>query len=296
MNTPTSAPARTLSLQFKLLGALSLGLAVVVLCALAGLGSAWLNLSTTIPPEVARNAQAEGLQREFRMQVQEWKNVLLRGSDEALRTKHLAAFDAQGDKTRALAKGLASGGNAETVRLAQAFLAQHTTLEADYHGALEAFAASGYSPLEGDALVRGKDRALGTTLDALGKQTAAVAERAVQARSEQARRMLVLCAVLTTLAAGILMAVLAVWLRRSVIAPVVAVEAAARAVARGELDHTVQVRSRDEIGRLGLAMTAVTQTLKDVLAAQASMAQRHDAGEISYRMDASASRAATGRW
>ena len=102
------APARALSLQFKLLGALSLGLAVVVLCALAGLGSAWLNLSTTIPPEVARNAQAEGLQREFRMQVQEWKNVLLRGSDEALRTKHLAAFDAQGGKTGDLAKGLAA--------------------------------------------------------------------------------------------------------------------------------------------------------------------------------------------
>jgi len=288
MKTSSTAPARAFSLQFKLLGALSLGLAVVVLCALAGLGSAWLNLSTTIPPEVARNAQAEGLQREFRMQVQEWKNVLLRGGDEALRTKHLTAFDAQGDKTRELAKTLASEGDAEMVRLAQVFLAQHAVLEKDYHGALEAFAASGYSPVEGDALVRGKDRALGTTLDALGKQTAAVAERAVQVRSEQARRMLVVCAALTALAAVILMAVLAIWLRRSVIAPVVAVEAAARAVARGELDHTVQVRSRDEIGRLGQAMTDVTHTLKNVLAAQAGMAQRHDAGEISYRMDASA--------
>ncbi|MFN4161877.1 MAG: hypothetical protein ACK4FW_07850, partial [Stenotrophomonas sp.] len=83
MNKTSSVPTRVLSLQFKLLGALSLGLAIVVLCALAGLASAWLNLSTDVPPAVARNAQAELLQREFRLQVQEWKNVLIRGSDEA---------------------------------------------------------------------------------------------------------------------------------------------------------------------------------------------------------------------
>ncbi len=93
MSKPSlSAPTRAFSLQFKLLGALSVGLAVVVLCAVAGLGSAWLNLSTTIPPEVARNAQAEALQREFRMQVQEWKNVLLRGGDPALLERHWTAF------------------------------------------------------------------------------------------------------------------------------------------------------------------------------------------------------------
>ncbi|WP_447596064.1 methyl-accepting chemotaxis protein [Stenotrophomonas rhizophila] len=288
MNMTSGAPNRALSLQFKLLGALSLGLAIVVLCALAGLGSAWLNLSTAVPPEVARNTQAEALQREFRLQVQEWKNVLIRGSDAALRARHLAAFDRQGGNTRTLGKDLAASSDAGTARLAAQFMAQHAALEKDYHGALDAFAASGYSPLEGDALVRGKDRALGTTLDALGNRTAAVAEQAVQARSEQARRTLLVCAALTAAAAVVLMGLLAVWLRRAVIAPVVAVEAAARAVARGELDHRVQVNSRDEIGRLGQAMMAVTRTLKDVLAAQATMAERHEAGQISYRMDDSA--------
>ncbi|MCF7752257.1 HAMP domain-containing protein [Bacillus subtilis subsp. subtilis] len=288
MNKTSGAPLRALSLQFKLLGALSLGLAIVVLCALAGLGSAWLNLSTAIPPEVAHNAQAEALQREFRLQVQEWKNVLIRGTDASLRERHLAAFDAQGGKARALANALAGSDDAGTARLVAQFLAQHATLQKDYHAALAAFAASGYSPLEGDALVRGKDRALGVTLDALGQHTAEVANHAVQARSAQARRMLWVCALLTAVAAAVLMGVLAVWLRRAVIAPVVAVEAAARAVARGDLDHAVQVGGGDEIGRLAQAMRAVTATLRDVLAAQATMAERHDAGQISYRMDDSA--------
>ncbi len=288
MTASSAPPARVLSLQFKLLGALGLGLAIVVLCALAGLGSAWLNLSTEVPPEVARNAQAESLQREFRLQVQEWKNVLIRGSDPALRDKHLAAFDAQGGKVQALARSLADAGAPETRKLAAAFLAQHAALQASYHTALEAFAASGYNTLEGDALVRGQDRAPGSTLEALGRQTSTQAEQAVTARSVQARHTLMLCAILTALAAVVLMGALAVWLRRAVIAPVLAVEAAARAVARGDLEHTVQVRSRDEIGRLGTAMTEVTRTLKGVLEAQATMAQRHEAGQISYRMDAAA--------
>ena len=67
----SSAPARprALSLQFKLLGALSLGLVIIVLAALAGLGSAWRNLSAEVPVEVARQAQAELLQREFRARL-----------------------------------------------------------------------------------------------------------------------------------------------------------------------------------------------------------------------------------
>jgi len=80
-----------------------------------------------------------------------------------------------------------------------------------------------------------------------------------------------------------------------VVQPVLAVEAAARAVAAGDLDHVVQVRSRDEIGRLAQAMQAVQGTLRDVLAAQAAMAQAHDAGTISHRMQASAFPGAYGR-
>ncbi|XGB24830.1 HAMP domain-containing protein [Streptomyces sp. II-2-2-2] len=286
----SSAPARprALSLQFKLLGALSLGLVIIVLAALAGLGSAWRNLSAEVPVEVARKAQAELLQREFRLQVQEWKNVLIRGADEALRERHLAAFDAEGRRIEALASTLATSRDEQTRTLANRFLAEHRALEDRYRGALEAFAASGYDTQAGDALVRGADRAVGATLDALAARASERAEYETSATSERARAALVASAMVTALAALVLLAVLTLWLRRAVIAPVVAVEAAARAVARGDLEHVVVVRSGDEIGRLGTAMREVTQTLKGVLAAQATMAQRHDAGEISYRMDATA--------
>ena len=286
----SSAPAhpRALSLQFKLLGALSLGLIIIVVAALAGLGSAWRNLSTEVPPELARKAQAELLQREFRLQVQEWKNVLIRGADDVQRERHLAAFDAEGRRIADLAGTLATSRDEQTRTLADQFLTEHRALEARYRGALEAFAASGYDTQAADALVRGADRSVGTTLDALATRANERAEFETNATSERARAALVASAITTALAAVVLLVVLALWLRRAVIAPVIAVEAAARAVARGDLEHTVAVRSRDEIGRLGTAMSEVTRTLKAVLDAQATMAQRHDAGQISYRMDADA--------
>ncbi|PZS81463.1 chemotaxis protein [Stenotrophomonas maltophilia] len=284
MNASVRAPR----LQSKLLGAVSVGLAVVLLCALAGLASAWFKLSTEVPPEVAHSRDAERLQREFRGQVQEWKNVLLRGHDDALRQRHLDAFDNEGRLVERLAKGLVTSPDARTRELAQAFVGLHAQLQQDYHAALQAFAAAGYDPAAGDNLVRGRDRAVATALDALSAHATQVAEAALAARSQQARQTLLLCASLTVLAAVLLLIGLAWWLRRAVVQPVLAVEAAARAVAAGDLQHVVQVRSRDEIGRLAQAMQALQSTLRGVLDAQAAMAQAHEAGTISHRMDAAA--------
>ncbi|MBO9883145.1 CHASE3 domain-containing protein [Xanthomonas sp. D-109] len=59
----------------------------------------------------------------------------------------------------------------------------------------------------------------------------------------------------------------------------------ADAIARGKLDNTIDLRSKDEAGVLLLSMDKMQSQLQSVLAAQAEMAQRHDAGQISFRMD-----------
>ncbi|MBO8042349.1 hypothetical protein J6396_32365, partial [Pseudomonas aeruginosa] len=199
------ASVRAPRLQSKLLGAVSVGLAVVLLCALAGLASAWLKLSTEVPPEVAHSRDAERLQREFRGQVQEWKNVLLRGHDDALRQRHLDAFDSEGRLVEQLARGLVASPDIRTRELAQSFIGLHPQLQRDYHAALQAFAEAGYDPAVGDNLVRGKDRPVATALDALSTHATQVAEATVAARSQQARQTLLLCAALTVLAAVLLL-------------------------------------------------------------------------------------------
>jgi methyl-accepting chemotaxis protein len=62
----------------------------------------------------------------------------------------------------------------------------------------------------------------------------------------------------------------------------------ADAIASGKLDNAIDIQSRDETGRLLISMNKMQAQLQSVMAAQAEMAKRHDAGQISYRMDAKA--------
>ncbi|SBV88025.1 methyl-accepting chemotaxis protein [Xanthomonas graminis] len=62
----------------------------------------------------------------------------------------------------------------------------------------------------------------------------------------------------------------------------------ADAIASGNLDNAIDTQSRDETGRLLVSMHKMQSQLQAVMAAQNEMAQRHDAGQISYRMDAKA--------
>ncbi|BDU15892.1 methyl-accepting chemotaxis protein [Lysobacter auxotrophicus] len=287
---------RSTSLQTKLLGALALGLTVILFCALGGLASAWLNLSTEVPPQVQQATDAERVGREFRAQVQEWKNVLIRGNDAAMREKHLTAFKDNGaqvhDLTLRLADGLADPGAA---KIARDFAAQHQTLQARYLAALTTFADSGYDTRVGDAAVHGMDREPTRTLETLIDRTKVLADAAVQKNSQDSRRSLVIAAALTVFAALALITVIGWWVRRAIVRPIVDVARAAQSVSRGELDARLAVTTRDEIGTLARAMLEVTATLTAVSDAQADMAARHDAGQMGFRMDASRFPGAFGR-
>ncbi|WP_312252517.1 methyl-accepting chemotaxis protein [Stenotrophomonas sp.] len=104
----------------------------------------------------------------------------------------------------------------------------------------------------------------------------------------EARQLLWLTLLVGVVAALTLSAGVYVLLRRLAIRPLAEAVRIAGDVAAGKLDSAMPARSNDEVGRLLEAMQAMRGQLQAVMAAQAEMAQRHDAGQISYRMDASA--------
>ncbi|MDT3528664.1 methyl-accepting chemotaxis protein [Stenotrophomonas pavanii] len=64
--------------------------------------------------------------------------------------------------------------------------------------------------------------------------------------------------------------------------------AVAEGIASGRLDSHIGPQPHDEPGRLLEAMSGMQQQLHAVISGQREMARRHDAGELSYRIDASA--------
>ncbi|HUP29564.1 MAG TPA: Tar ligand binding domain-containing protein, partial [Usitatibacter sp.] len=117
--------------------------------------------------DAARRAQLE-----FKTQVQEWKNMLLRGDDAQLLDRHTAAFEASSVRVnkhlaslneQARALGLPAG-------LADKAIAEHAELDRKYHEAFKQFRGNDIASADVvDKAVRGIDRAATDQIDAIVK-------------------------------------------------------------------------------------------------------------------------------
>lgn len=96
---------------------------------------------------------------------------------------------------------------------------------------------------------------------------------------------LTIISLLVGIAAGLALA----WLfARSLAGSLRSAVTTATDVANGKLDGSMDVSRGDEVGQLLAAMQRMQAQLRAVLAAQSEMEKQHEAGTISYRMDASA--------
>jgi len=147
---------------------------------------------------------------DFKKQVQEWKNILLRGNSPKDLATYRAAFEREHAAVQSSLKELAQ--RAEQAGLdplnINAIINEHVALKRTYDAALIAFIDNqGATSRITDATVRGEDRALTNELDAFSRSTN---EQSIEFReairlSAEARYHNI---VLYTLAANALIAVL----------------------------------------------------------------------------------------
>ena len=213
-----------------------------------------------------KSQQIERLLSNFRMQIQEWKNTLLRGKDEAERAKHWAAFQKSEatvvEETRTLVAALPDG---EVRAQLQRFAEEHVKMGAGFRRGFEGFTAAGFDPAAGDAAVKGMDRAPAELLvqaeEAISKQTAAIAAGADETgrHATVLSYALMLLGAVAAVAAGVLVS-------RSITRPLEDAVEAAQSVAAGDLRTTIEVRGDDETGQLLQALKDMTGSLQTLVA------------------------------
>ncbi|MGE0223942.1 MAG: hypothetical protein AB7F35_31070 [Acetobacteraceae bacterium] len=194
----------------KVRASLTLGglvIVVILLQGAAGLFALWYNhrqqaeMQGALAAAMTRLEAAQRAQAAFRIQVQEWKNVLLRGHDQTLLARHQASFE---DHSRTVTEALrALGPRAEAAR------ASHDAVDRSYamvRAGADVTSAEGAR--EADARLRGIDRELQDMLDSLvDEQTEAVTEAFRTAEGQAAsvyqsmRMMLLATAAIGSLAA-----------------------------------------------------------------------------------------------
>ncbi len=257
-----------MNLSRKLPLAIAMALLFTLAAGFFGLWSAHRSLGV-FHGDVQRHMAAERLAAEveghFKTQVQEWKNVLLRGSDNALREQHWKGFLADEravqDKTAAL---LALVDDASLREIAQGFVAQHRKMAEGYRVGLDKFEATGFDPSVGDMAVRGVDREPAELLSQLkagiAAQSKAVADDAYSSGKHATELSLVL--MLVAAVAGV---AIGWFITRAVVAPLRSAVQLAEKVAQGHLTNAIASGGPDELGQLLRALGAMQEQLRSIV-------------------------------
>ena len=129
-----------------------------------------------------------GAQVHFKKQVQEWKNILLRGNDPKAFDKYLKAFEEEAVIVQAELKSLlAIIENQENIRRVNGLVAEHARMLEQYRAALKTFdPLDRSSGQKTDALVQGTDRKTTDEMDGLVDGIVKFAERKEAAREQRA--------------------------------------------------------------------------------------------------------------
>ncbi|HLD66475.1 MAG TPA: methyl-accepting chemotaxis protein [Pseudomonas sp.] len=202
---------------------------------------------------------------EFKVQVQEWKNLLLRGQDPASQDKYWAQFEAQERKVQDILEQLArlSATEAGLHDQVERLRSEHQALGLNYRKGRDAFIAAGAEAKAGDAAVKGIDRAASEQMSALVEQLRQSSLEQAQSIRVEADRTL-LYGSLTLLASGILVGLFSLWLvNRNLIGPIRNLIEHIAQLSRGNFGQVLDTSRRDELGRLAEAANTLRAFLAD---------------------------------
>ena len=207
----------------------------------------------------------ETLLSTFKTQIQEWKNVLLRGKDESERARYWQAFqDSERGVAEQLGKLSAALAPGKDRALLEQFGRAHAQMGQDFRKGYAQFVAAGFDPAAGDAAVKGKDRAPSELLVQAREQIVAATGRRVEEAEAGSRRATLLSLLAMVLGAGAAI-VAGVLVSRSIVRPLSRAVDVARTVAAGDLRARIEVTSNDETGQLLQSLKEMNTNLKQIV-------------------------------
>jgi methyl-accepting chemotaxis protein len=201
---------------------------------------------------------------QFKSQVQEWKNVLLRGKDPAERDKYWGQFEARYRQVQDILERLAAqpGLRPEVSQQIAQLRSAHQKLQADYGRGRDAYIAAGADASAGDQAVKGVDRAVSEGMSGLVEQIRQAATTQSAAISASATQT-VWAGLLVLLVSGLVIGLFSLWMvSRQLVQPITRLIAYVSDLSQGRFQERVVSDRQDELGHLALA----ANTLRDFLA------------------------------
>ena len=245
-----------------MLGSLALMLLVALIITLTLAGSV-RSYQGLLDRPLASESLINRANLEFKTQVQEWKNVLLRGRDSADRSKYWSQFEQAEADVQATLQAIAAL-DIDSAQQAQArqLVQEHQTLGTAYRNSLRAFESAGMDPTAGDQAARGIDRDFSEHLSDLAMRLNQQAQ--VQSTQiHQAANSAMWIGLVSLCVAAVLIGVLSQWLvERRLVNPITHLIRQIEQLSQGRLGQPVNSRRQDELGTLARAANQLRDFLE----------------------------------
>ncbi len=225
---------------------------------------------------------ARGAQVEFKKQVQEWKNVLLRGNDPKAFTKYKGKFDKQEKlvSEKLLQLKTLIGQKPALQEQVDTLLATHKQLGEKYRSALHHYDVSNPDSAHiVDKLVKGIDRPPTKQMDVLIEtirddettDLSLVNDQQIENYDETFNSFLMIIALCTV---GVIL--ITMHLVRAITRPLSRAMEISAHLAKGDLTHTIDATCKNELGRLIESSNTVSRNLSQAVTQIAECANEVD--------------------
>ncbi|ATP27133.1 methyl-accepting chemotaxis protein [Chromobacterium violaceum] len=252
---------RQTSLAGQLAAIVGLVIAILLCASLFSLYQLWGSIRA-FRDQVAADQQSVQhvliMQVDFKKQVQEWKDTLLRGQDPAKLAKYWGNFEKKEQQVRDEGNALAASATDPQARqLLQQFVAAHQKMGDDYRKGLDAYKQAGADFKVGDKQVAGMDRPptelLTQASELLAKRAKANAAAAESSADSALWRVGVAMAAGTVLGLGFFL----YYVNATIIRRAREVVANLTRLADGDFTRPFQPGRMDEIGRIAACSETV---------------------------------------
>jgi methyl-accepting chemotaxis protein len=256
------------SLKLQILALLSGSLVLVLLIALACFQFLSSNVQAyrgLLEGPLRASQLVDQANLQFKIQVQEWKNVLLRGKQPADRDKFWGQFE---DQERLVQDALGSlsaikGLDSTTKSQVDKLRDEHRGLGVAYRKGRDAFVAANGDPVAGDQAVKGVDRAASEQMSELVNSLRTQSDQQSAGISSNADQTILLGTVVM-LASALLVGLLTLWMvNRNIVGPISMLIEYVAQLSQGRFSDRVNVTRQDELGRLAIAANLLRDFLAD---------------------------------
>ncbi len=222
--------------------------------------------SSFIDEDLAVERSIISMSRDFKLQVQEWKNVLLRGANQEDLERYWNGFLKLDAKVQADGKALLpSIKNPDVAKKIESFLVEHKKASAGYAKGLDVFKQAKFEVTSGDKAVRGIERLPAKLLKESAEILYVQGVNKYEEHKAKTQGNIIMGLVFMAISVVVAFVVFVVFIQLQILAPANSLVKNMGRMAVGDFSHPIVSKNSDEFGQIRRSSEKVRQSLGEII-------------------------------